>query len=98
MPASSKTVIKETTDAVTNQPYPIDKSMVPCTISVTNLATTETVTIRFSTDGGKTFEDSFQGGVAVILTPTAKQLSITSPVYLGITKSATAAASGVFIN
>ena len=58
----------------------------------------ETVTISFSNDGGKTFEASFQEGSAVVLTPTKKQLSINSPVYLGITKSATAGLSGVFIN
>ena len=99
MPASSKTIIKEQTDAVTvNVPYPIIKSMVPCTISATNLAGSETVTISFSVDGGQNFEASFQEGSAITLTATAKQLSINSPVYLGITKSATVGTTGVFIN
>jgi len=99
MPGHSKTIIKEQTGAVTiNRPYPITKAMVPCTISATNLAGSETVTISFSNDGGQSFEASFQDGSAVELTATAKLLSINSPTFLGITKSATAGLTGVFIN
>lgn len=99
MPQPSFTIIIPTTDAISiNRPYQIIKSMVPCTISATNLGVSETVTISFSTDGGKTFEASFQEDSAVELTNTAKQLSINSPVYLGITKTATSLASGVFFN
>lgn len=99
MPEPSKTIIKPQTAAVTvNAPYPIDKSMIPCTISASNLAGSETVTISFSNDGGKNFEASFQEGSAVTLTPTNKQLSINTPVYLGITKDLTVGLTGVFIN
>jgi len=96
---SSQTIIKATTAAISvNVPYPVINSMLPATISATNLAGSETVTISFSHDGGKTFEVSFQDDSVVELTPTKKLLSINSPVYLGITKSATVAACGVFFN
>ncbi len=99
MPRSSQTIILPTTDAITvHAPYDIIKSMVPCTISATNLDGSESVTISFSVDGGKNFEASFQEGSAVELTATIKQLSINSPVYLGITKSSTSSACGVFFN
>lgn len=99
MPRSSQTIIKPTTAAVTvNVPYPVNNSELPATISATNLAGSETVTISFSNDGGKTFEAAFQEGTAVELTVTKKQLSINSPIYLGIKKSLTATACGVFFN
>jgi len=99
MPQPSKTILEPQTGVVTtNVPYPIDKSMVPCTISATNLGSSESVTISFSVDGGKTYEASFQENAAVELILTANQLSINSPIYLGITKSATALACGVFLN
>ena len=98
MPASSQTIIKPTIPVVTiNVPFPVIKSMLPGTLSATNLATTEKVTVSFSHDGGKTFEAA-KDGAAVELTATKNQLSINSPVYMGITKSATVAACGVFFD
>ena len=92
------TIIGETTDAVsTTAEFPVVQKMLPATISATNLAGAETVAILFSVDGGATFEPLAQDGTDLELTATSNVFTIQSPMMLGVTKSATVGASGVFI-
>lgn len=92
------TLIPEQTDAVTTpaaqQVQPID---LPSTIFATNLAGSEEVDILFSVDGGDSFEPLSQDGSALKLTSTSNTFAIVSPMLLGVTKDATASASGVFV-
>ena len=92
------TIITETTDAVsTAVEFPVVQKMLPATISATNLAGAETVAILFSVDGGSTFEPLAQDGADLELTATSNVFTIQSPMMLGVTKSATVGACGVFI-
>lgn len=91
-------LIKAQTGAVTTPAvFPVVQKALPATVSASNLAGSESVAILFSVDGGSTFEPMSQGGAALELTATDNQLTIESPLMLGVTKSATAGLSGVFI-
>ncbi len=98
MPLTPTTIIEETTDAVsTAVEFAVVQKMLPATLSATNLTAAETVAVMFSVDGGTTFEALAQDGADLELTATSNVFSIQSPMMLGVTKSATASASGVFI-
>ena len=92
------TLILEQTAVVTTpaaqQVQPLD---LPSTIFATNLAGSEEVDVLFSIDGGLTFEPLSQDGADLKLTETTNTYTIVSPLLLGVTKDATASASGVFI-
>ncbi len=91
-------ILAATTSAVTAvKSHPIWMEMLPTTIFATGLAGSESVAILFSTDGGVTFEPLAQDGADLVLTATKNTLAINSPMLLGVTKSATIASSGVFI-
>ena len=92
------TIIKEQTGAVsTAVQFAVEQKNLPATISATNLTGAETVAILFSVDGGATFEPLSQDGADLELTATSNVFTILSPLMLGVTKSATVSASGVFI-
>lgn len=98
MPLTPTTLILAQTAAVTTTAeFPVVQKNLPATLSATNLAGSESVAVLFSVDGGTTFEPLSQDGSDLTLTATKNSLAITSPLLLGVTKSATAAASGVFI-
>jgi len=90
------TIISPQTGAVTTEAE-IRITDLPATIGASNLATTETVTILFSVDNGATWEESAIDGITTQLTATNKIIGVYSPVLLAVTKSATAAASGVYL-
>ncbi len=91
-------IILEQTDAVsTPVEFPVVQKSLPATIYATNLEAAETAAILFSVDGGTTFEPLAQDGADLELTATSNVFTIQSPMLLGVTKSATASPSGVFI-
>lgn len=81
----------------TVQPFRVRQQFLPATIFATNLAGAESVAILFSIDDGVTFEPLSQDGADLTLVATANTLTINSPMLLGVTKTATAAAAGVFV-
>lgn len=92
------TLISEQTGAVTTVvAFRVQQRFVPATIFATNLAGAESVAILFSVDDGLTFEPLSQDGADLTLVPTANTLTIRSPMLLGVTKTATVAAGGVFV-
>lgn len=91
-------IIPEQTAAVTAvAAHPVYAEMVPATLIATNLAGSESVAVLFSVDGGITFEPLAQDGADLTLTATQNTFNMTSPLLLGVTKSSTAAACGVFL-
>ena len=98
MPLLSTQIMSEQTGAVTTEvPFNVDGTSLPATLMATNLAGSESVAVLFSVDGGTTFEPLSQDGADLTLTATANTFSVVSPLLLGVTKTATAAAGGVFI-
>ena len=78
-------------------PFPVTQDRLPCTILADGLATTEEVQLSWSIDGGTTWVPLLQGGAAIVLTATINAVPITSPMLIGVTKDATAAACGVYV-
>ncbi len=94
----ARTIIEAQTDAVTTEAvFQAQQRFIPCTVMATGLETTESVAVSFSVDGGETFEPLSQDGADLTLTPTANTFAIIGPGLFGFTKTATAAASGVFV-
>lgn len=93
----AKEIIAPTTSAETTE-QEIRVTDLPASIIATNLATTETVSIAFSVDNGKNWEDLYLEGLQVQLTATNKAVGLYSPMLIAVTKSATAAASGVYLS
>jgi len=92
------TIISAQTDAVTSaEKFEAQQRFVPSTVMATNLAGAESVAVLFSVDDGVTFEPLSQDGSDLTLTATANTFAITAPGLFGFTKSATVAASGVFV-
>ena len=98
MPLKPTEMIKPQTGAVSVvAQFAVVQKTLPATISATNLTAAETVAIMFSVDGGENFEPLAQDGADLELTATSNVFNIQSPMLLGVTKSATVSASGVFI-
>lgn len=95
--AKSVVVIAPTTDAVTVQKR-MRITTVPATLIATNLAGAEAALIFFSVDDGGTWEALSIAGSQAQLTADDSTLAIYSPMLIGVTKSATVAASGVYQN
>lgn len=89
-------IIKPTTAAVAeSDPFFIDARA--GTLSADGLATTETVGIQYSANGGVTWTNLFDEGAAVALTATRPQVTLLGVGKYRCVKSATAAACGVYI-
>jgi len=89
-------LIEATTDAVTTPAEAsINGSDVPVTIHAEGLAGVETVQLKVRNGGA--YVDVYQDGHLLRLTATQNVLSINSPMELGVTKSATVAAVGVYL-
>ncbi len=98
MPLKPTEIIKQQTGAVTTPArFAVVQNVLPGTLFATNLAGGESVAILFSADGGATFEPMAQDGADLTLTATSNVLFIDAPLLLGVTKTATAGLSGVFI-
>ena len=93
----AKEIIAPTTSAVSAETE-IRITDLPATIIATGLATTETVSIAYSVDNGKNWEDLYLEGLQTQLTATNKAVGLYSPMLIAVTKSATAAASGVYLS
>ena len=92
------TLIPEQTGVVTAvAKFEVQQRFLPATLMATNLAGAESVAILFSIDGGLTFEPLSQDGADLTLIALANSLAITSPIFIGVTKTATVGTSGVFI-
>ena len=98
MPLKPTELIKAQTGAVSVvAQFPVLQKDLPATVFASNLAGSESAAILFSIDGGANFEPLAQDGSDLTLVATANSLAITSPMLLGVTQPAPAAASGVFI-
>ncbi|MEE8233706.1 MAG: hypothetical protein V3R41_03405 [Gammaproteobacteria bacterium] len=76
----------------------IRQEALPATLFATGLAGVEKAVVNISPDGGDSLTPAAQSGTAVELTATNNTIAINSPMTIGITKTATAGAAGVFLN
>lgn len=91
-------LIADTTDAVdTPVPFFVQQRFTEATLVATGLDAAETVAIEVSVDGGESFKPLAQDGADLTLTATQSTYTIRSPLLIGVTKSATAGAAGVYI-
>ena len=91
-------LIEPQTGAVTVEAsFQVAQKYLPATLMATGLAGAETVAVLFSVNGGSTWEPVAQDGSDLELTATANMYAVESPLMLAVTKTATAAASGVYL-
>lgn len=76
----------------------ITQSMLPAFVFATGLTSTDSIPLKISHDGGNTSEAWFQGGSAVVLSPTNKGETIIAPMTLVVLKVATVAAVAIYFN
>jgi hypothetical protein len=94
---AAQTLIAAVTGAVSTQvDFKITSSMLPVTILTEGLDSGETVTLHSSPDDGTTFSPLYKDGTAVTIATQDGCVVIDYPIYLGVTKTATAAACGVY--
>jgi hypothetical protein len=89
-----KPIIDATTDADTVT-IKLDKGIY--TISAGKLATTEVVTFQLEEEGVSVLGDLYQDDAIRQLTATHNAMTIQGPIDLQVSKSATAAAVGVYM-
>ena len=95
----SQTLIPAATAAETTEKIAkIRQEALPATLFATGLAGSEKAVVSISPDGGATFVEVQQEGVAIELTAINNTISINSPMTIGVTKEATVSAAGVFLN
>lgn len=95
----AKEIVTPTTSAITSgNEVEVEITDLPATIIATGLAGAETVTLKYSVDNGKTWEDSYSDGSQDQLTATNKSYGVYSPIKLGVIKSASAGAVGVYLS
>ena len=98
LPQDSQVLIPATTLAVTaHKIAKIRQEALPATLFCTGI-TTGSVTVSISPDGGTTFIPVEQAGSPVIFDADTNTFSINSPMTVGVTKTTTTPAVGVFLN
>ncbi len=94
---ASRELIAPQTGAVSTQvPFDITLNRCPCTLHAPALTLAETVDVYISFDNGTTWDVLYVEGTAVQLTATDNAKTFYGPCHIGVTKSATAAAVGVY--
>lgn len=92
---TTRTLIEPTVAAVATE-VPLPDFKFPTTLIADGLAGAETVSVWLSHDQGTTWQAYLVGGAQLTLTATAPNVRVEGPAFLGVTKSATVAATGVY--
>ena len=90
-------LIAAKTGAETSGAFRLTDRELPATLSANGLATTETVKLEKSDDGGSTFYQVVEGGADTELDLDTNAFRIVARGIYRVVKSATAASVGVFI-